>query len=94
MTIDVDSASQLSAIEQVLAVAERKRDEYRQQQSKFTRSDGKEVLLRDLFGRIVKGVNKFKDVGDVIVQYDPTHAALPWAGIRLFLQVSTLLVLQ
>jgi len=36
----------------------------------------------------VEWVKKFRDVGDVVVQYDPTHAALPWAGVRLLLQVS------
>ena len=32
-------------------------------------------------------MNKFKEVGDIAVQYDPGHAALPWAAIRFFLQV-------
>jgi hypothetical protein len=32
-------------------------------------------------------VEKFKEVGDMIVQYDPGHAALPGAGVRLLLQV-------
>lgn len=34
-------------------------------------------------------MEKFKGVGDVAVQYDPGHAALPWAAIRFLLQVST-----
>lgn len=34
-------------------------------------------------------MNKFKDVGDAIMQYDPGHAALPWAGIRMILQASS-----
>ena len=32
-------------------------------------------------------VEKFKEVGDTIIQYDPGHAALPWAGVRFVLQV-------
>ncbi len=33
-------------------------------------------------------LDKFKQVGDVAVNFDPQHAALPWAGIRLLLEVS------
>lgn len=36
----------------------------------------------------MKSVNKFKEIGDVAVQYDPSHAALPWVGVRMVLQVS------
>ena len=45
------------------------------------------VILRDLFSKIVNWINRFKDIGDIVVQYDPVHAALPWAGVRFLLQV-------
>jgi hypothetical protein len=32
-------------------------------------------------------LDKFKQVGDVAVNFDPHHAALPWAGVRLMLEV-------
>ena len=54
---------------------------------KYTRKSGETVILRDVFDKIVKWIDTFKRVGDNVVQYDPTHAALPWAGIRLVLQV-------
>ena len=37
--------------------------------------------------KIIRWVDTFKQIGDVAVQYDPAHAALPWAGIRFLLQV-------
>lgn len=46
-----------------------------------------EVAVRDVFDKIVSWVNKFIAIGDSAVQYDPTHAALPWAAFRLVLQV-------
>ena len=46
------------------------------------------VFVRDILEKMVKSVNKFKEIGDVAVQYDPSHAALPWVGVRLVLQVS------
>lgn len=36
---------------------------------------------------LVGWVEKFISIGDVVVSFDPTHAALPWAGVRLLLQV-------
>lgn len=49
--------------------------------------DGQTVILRDLFSKIVVWIDRFKEVGDIVVQYDPVHAALPWAGVRFLLQV-------
>ena len=50
---------------------------------------GETVILRDLFGKIANWLNRFKEIGDIVVQYDPSHAALPWAGVRFLLQVFT-----
>jgi hypothetical protein len=36
----------------------------------------------------MKWVIKFREVGDMAAQYDPAHAALPWAGVRVLLQVA------
>lgn len=43
------------------------------------------VSVRELFGKMVAWINKFKQVGDIATQYDPMHAALPWAAVRLVL---------
>lgn len=43
--------------------------------------------MRDVFEKVIRWLDTFKQVGDVAVQYDPAHAALPWAAIRLILQV-------
>lgn len=50
---------------------------------------GKEITIRSLLENIAVYVNKVKEIGDVAVQYDPVHAALPWAGVRLLLLVSS-----
>ena len=49
---------------------------------------GETVILRDLFSRIANWINHFKRIGDAVAQCDPIHAALPWAGVRLLLQVT------
>lgn len=52
---------------------------------------GNAINLRDYFDNILQWVEKYKPVGDIAMQYDPVHAALPWAGIRFLLQVYALL---
>ena len=48
----------------------------------------KEIIVHDQLEKIIAWVNKFKEIGDLAVQYDPVHAALPRAGVRFFLQVT------
>ena len=45
------------------------------------------VKLRDILAKILHWVDKFKAVGDVVVQFDPAHAAIPWACFRFILMV-------
>lgn len=42
--------------------------------------------MRDVLENIAGWVNKFKEAGDMVVQYDPVHASLPWAAVRFLLQ--------
>ncbi|KAJ6007891.1 hypothetical protein N7540_011867 [Penicillium herquei] len=48
---------------------------------------GKTIILRDLFDKIVAWVNQYKAIVDTAVQFDPTGASLPWAGVRFLIQV-------
>jgi hypothetical protein len=54
---------------------------------KWKKPSGEEIIMRDVLERIMKWIHKFKEVGDVVIQYDPTHAALPWAGVRFLLTI-------
>lgn len=47
---------------------------------------GKPVTVRVALENIVHWLDNFKKVGDIVVQYDPGHAALPWAAFRFVLQ--------
>jgi hypothetical protein len=50
---------------------------------------GRRIIIRDILDKIVFWINKFKEIGDVVAQYDPTYSALPWASMRFLLNVST-----
>jgi len=54
---------------------------------RYKRKSGETVVFQDLFAKIVKWIDLFKQIGDNAVQYDPVHAALPWAAVRFLLQV-------
>lgn len=54
---------------------------------KLTRKNGETVIIRDVAEKIVRWINLFSKVGDAVTQYDPGHAALPWAAVRFVLQV-------
>jgi hypothetical protein len=49
---------------------------------------GHTVVLGKYADRIVLWLDQFKQIGDIAVNVDPVHAGLPWAGIRLLLQVT------
>ncbi|KAF8428814.1 hypothetical protein EV426DRAFT_677542 [Tirmania nivea] len=55
---------------------------------------GDDIVLRHVGLKILYWVNRFKEIGDIIVQFDPGHAALPWAGFRFLLKetVDTILI--
>jgi hypothetical protein len=44
--------------------------------------------MRDAAHKVIVWLNLFKQVSDIAAQYDPGHAALPWAGVRFLLEVS------
>lgn len=85
--IDFDGSDKLEILSDLLQVAEKSRQECIRKRWWYTKKSGETVIFVDLFGKIVKWIDLFKQVGDMAVQYDPVHAALPWAGIRFLLQV-------
>jgi hypothetical protein len=45
------------------------------------------VSVQVAISRIITCLRRFKEVGDIAVSFDPTHAALPWAAVRFVLEV-------
>ena len=85
--IDFGQDDKRYALDKMLALVQaRQRDKARNQLG-IRHKNGKPIILRDVFSKLVSCINKFKEIGDVVVQYDPGHAALPWAAVRLVMQV-------
>lgn len=77
----------LQTLEDLRIVVAQKRDECEDKSWKFEYKD-RQIILRDVAEKIIHGINKFKEIGDIAVNFDPVHAALPWAGVRFLLQVN------
>ena len=81
-TTDVDAV-----VQQALDAASRKQATCQAKRWTFT-FGGHTVVLRGKADNIMKWLDRFKQVGDIASNADPVHVGLPWAGIRLLLQVS------
>ncbi|KAJ9245760.1 hypothetical protein DTO169E5_479 [Paecilomyces variotii] len=75
-------------LQDIISALERQRDRCKRDVWTTISVGGKELVIRDLCAKIASYVKKFMEVVDVAVQYDPVHAALPWAGVRFLLQLS------
>jgi hypothetical protein len=66
----------------------KKKDCESQKRTLFTKSDGTEVKIRDVLEKIASWIRRFEPIGDAVAQFDPVHAALPWAGVKFLIEVS------
>jgi len=55
---------------------------------------GRRVYLSDQVDKVLQLLDKFKFVGDAISNVDPVHIGLPWAGIRIIIEVCYHLVMK
>ncbi|GKZ28538.1 hypothetical protein AbraIFM66950_008397 [Aspergillus brasiliensis] len=71
----------------IIAAIETQRDHCKRHKWSTISIGDKELIIRDVCAKIVSCVNRFACVVDVVVSFDPVHAALPWAGVRFVLQL-------
>ena len=88
LSFNFSRADKPAILVDILAAAETKRQMCIQKHWKFKTRKGEVIILRDVCEKMLKWVRKFKEIGDVAVSYDPAHAALPWAAVRVILQAS------
>lgn len=70
----------------MLQIVEEKQKEWDSRRWKVT-VGAHQIVFAEQATKIIGWLNKFKDVGDIAINYDPVHAALPWAGVRFLLDV-------
>ena len=85
--VDFQRTDKNAILADVLEEVQKKKQACIERRLKYKKKNGEFLVLYDVYEKMVKWVTRFKEVGDIAVQYDPGHAALPWAAIRFFLQV-------
>lgn len=84
--IDFNRKDKLAILDEVLTAVNDKKRLCMEKRWKYKKGN-KEIIVRDKLEKVVVWVNKFKELGDIVVQYDTGHASIPWAGVRFILQV-------
>lgn len=92
--IDFIRPNKLIILSELLELITTSKERCIEKRWRYKRKSGETIIFVDLFTKIAKWINVFKQVGDTAVQYDPVHAALPWAGVRFLLQVCNIEVLE
>lgn len=85
---DPDDTDKNNTLIGVIEVTNVVRDQCDDKKWKYTKSDGEEVVLRDIVDGLLKRLNKYAVIGDIAIQHNPSVVALAWAGFRFLLQVS------
>jgi hypothetical protein len=75
-----------TVLDELCMLALKQREKCEEKRWKFS-FNGQQVILRDVAQKLFYWLQKFKEAGDVAVNFDPVHAALPWAAFRFLLQV-------
>ena len=86
--LDVHRTEKIAVLNDVLSLVRAKQTTCLQKRWKFKKDSGESLVVRDLVDKIAVWIGKFIKVGDVAVQYDQSHAALPWAAVRFLLQIT------
>lgn len=55
---------------------------------KVNMQDGRVLFIGEVFNKFTKWIQMMVAVGDTAVQFDPVHAALPWAAFRFVLKAA------
>ncbi|KAF2751050.1 hypothetical protein M011DRAFT_396327, partial [Sporormia fimetaria CBS 119925] len=85
--IGVQNPNKAAVLQKLLAVTTEKKELCLKKRWKYRGKNG-DVVLRDQLEKVTAWLVKFKDTGNAIAQYDPSHVALPWAGVLFLLQIT------
>jgi len=83
---DLDNLDKMDILQKLFVIAKQAEEQNAAKQFKLKWGD-KEIDVGEKAAGFVGCLNKFKEIGDIVVQYDPVHVALPWAGVRFILMV-------
>jgi hypothetical protein len=83
----LNRSGRIDAARLIESIKRKKSDCDKRKWTLFKRHDGTEVKVQDVLEKVAHWVRRFERVGDIAVSFDPMHAALPWAGVKLLIEV-------
>ncbi|KAL4902057.1 hypothetical protein BDW74DRAFT_181216 [Aspergillus multicolor] len=87
-SLDFQRPEKLQILTDLHQLTEKEIQRSEEKRLSFKRKSGEKVIVRVLFAKVAKWITRFKELGDVAVQFDPVHAALPWAGVKFLLEIT------
>ncbi|KAI0105523.1 hypothetical protein GGR51DRAFT_192292 [Nemania sp. FL0031] len=73
-------------LDAVLTATNARKEECLRRKWKLATIKGRKIYIRDILEKLSVWVKKLIVIGDIAIQYDQAHAALPWAAVRLIMQ--------
>jgi hypothetical protein len=81
---ELNSASMRSEIDDLVNLAKEKQDKCEERFWRIPRDDGDDIIVRDYAARVIGWLQQ---TGDIVVQFAPPQASVPWAVIKSVMQV-------
>ncbi|TGO46429.1 hypothetical protein BOTNAR_0588g00050 [Botryotinia narcissicola] len=78
----------LQILVEILDLVQKQELKAQERKWKWKKKNGQLIIIRVIFVKLAIWMEKFKSIGDIVVQYDPIHASLPWAVVRFLLQAA------
>ena len=82
-----ETINRREALEVLLYEAHTQRELCIRKQWRIKKKSGDIIILRDVFEKIIQCVDKFKMLGNAAAEFAPGYASVPWAAIKMLLQV-------
>lgn len=79
--------TKLDLLQKMLDATEKRETECKSRNWKLKLGQDREIIVADQASKIIRWLNKFKAVGDIVINHDLVHSALPWAAVRFLLVV-------
>jgi hypothetical protein len=78
----------LSILDDLRTKIQQEEEAYAQKEVRL-KIKGREVTLSEVCQKVLNHLDQFLIIGDIIIQYDPGHAAIPWGIVRGLVKVSS-----
>lgn len=73
--INFSCSDKLDILSELLELTTQSKKGCTKKRWRYTRKSGETIIFVDLFTKVAKWIDIFKQVGDLAIQYDPVHAS-------------------